>query len=66
MIVYGISYLGIIEPMPFTMADPNVSFTCKRATVFGATPATAKTSFWLMKASLRSIGAVGKFLNTNL
>ena len=52
--------------MPFCMAVPNVSFTCMKTTVFGAEPVASKISFWLVKASVRIIGAVGKLRNTNL
>ena len=52
--------------MPFCMAVPKVSLTCMNATDLGAEPAASKSSFWLLKASPRIIGAVGKLRNTNL
>ena len=57
---------GITAPMPLFMAVPNVSLTCMNTTDFGALPVTSKISFWLVKASARIIGAVGKLRNTNL
>ena len=57
---------GMTPSMPFCMAVPKVSFTCMKATDLGAEPAASKISFWLLKASPRIIGAVGKLRNTNL
>src|SRR5262252_1316885 len=48
---------GMTPLMPCCIEVPNVSFTCMNTTDFGATPVLSNSSFWLVKASLRIIGA---------